>query len=104
MYNEVDGIIEEKGGNESMESMYWRVVIRYGHVGRMKEISVPRFIRTTESTTICEVYKIAAEMPGVKNRGVILIEKIDCDRYESGKLSEKENPYDYVSCRISYDF
>jgi hypothetical protein len=38
-----------------------------------------------------DAYQIVEEMPGVKNRGVFLIEEIDEEKYTAGKCREQED-------------
>lgn len=76
-----------------MAERYWKVVVKYGHVGRRNEVSVPRFIQTNSEQTILDVYRIAGGMPGVKNRGVYCVEPIDELKYVDGKKREEENLY-----------
>lgn len=71
-----------------LECKYWKVICRYGHVGRSNEVSVARYIRTGVNCTIIDAMKIASCMPGVKGDGVVFIQKIDKINYEIGKSSE----------------
>lgn len=77
---------------------YWKVVCRYGHVGRKNEVSVPRYIRTHKDSKLMDVLEIVAGMPGVKKsnnilHGVANAKEIDQKEYEEGKEKEKENLY-----------
>lgn len=47
--------------------MYWKAVIRYGHVGKKNEISVARYLEFPKGTQIYEVIKVIHSMPGTKN-------------------------------------
>ncbi|MEH7312272.1 hypothetical protein [Priestia megaterium] len=74
-----------------MEWIYWKVVMRYGHVGRQKEVSVARYLVTPSNMTIIDVLNIAEDMPGTKNRATISVCKVDLMEYLAGKREEKEN-------------
>ncbi|TYS12989.1 hypothetical protein FZC78_22660 [Rossellomorea vietnamensis] len=75
---------------------YWKVVCRYGHVGKKRYISVSRYLRTNTDLNLIEVLEIVAQMPGVK-KGSNVIHSIDTARpiskteYEEGKKEEKNN-------------
>ena len=84
-----------------MEARYWKAIVRYGHVGRKKEISVSRFIQTQLDTTLIDAYNIFAEMPGVKARGVMYIQEVDKLNYEAGKTSEKSNLF--LDCLMTHN-
>ncbi|KPL57823.1 MULTISPECIES: hypothetical protein [Rossellomorea] len=80
------------------EYKYWRVVCRYGHVGKKKEVSVPRYLQTDNNCVLMDVLEIVSEMPGVKKNNTILYsvasaKAINKKEYESGKEAEKENFY-----------
>lgn len=74
-----------------MEWTYWKVVMRYGHVGKGKEVSVARYLVTPSHATTIEVMDIIEEMPGTKNRAMLSILKIEMDEYLEGRRKEKEN-------------
>lgn len=74
-----------------MEWTYWKVVMRYGHVGKGKEVSVARYLVTPSHATTIEVMDIIEEMPGTKNRAMLSIVKIEMDEYLEGMRKEKEN-------------
>lgn len=74
-----------------MEWTYWKVVMRYGHVGQRREISVARYLVVPSSFTLIDVMGIAEEMPGTKNRATLSIKKIELEEYLEGKRLEKEN-------------
>ena len=76
-----------------MTYKYWRVVCRYGHVGRGKEISVARYLADSENRTCLDISRIANGMPGVKHNGVAKLEQIDRKAYLIGKTEENENFY-----------
>ena len=76
-----------------MNEKYWKAVVRYGHVGLGKEVSVARFISTGPETSILDVYTLVENMPGVKVRGVGSLVGITRDAYQAGKTSERSNAY-----------
>ncbi|MEQ6390818.1 hypothetical protein RZN22_16110 [Bacillaceae bacterium S4-13-58] len=75
------------------EWKYWKVVLRYGHVGRRNEVSVARFLVTEACYNPIMVMDLAGEMPGVKNNGVLQVEEISLKEYLVGKRQEVENMY-----------
>ncbi|WP_102261157.1 hypothetical protein [Mesobacillus jeotgali] len=76
-----------------MSCRYWKVICRYGHVGRRNEVSVARYIRTESHYTIIDAMDLVSNMPGVKSSGVAFIEQIDKTTFEKGKSSEKMSLY-----------
>jgi hypothetical protein len=72
---------------------YWKVICKYGHVGKRKEISVARYIQAEDEIDIIAVFHIASDMPAVKTRGVSFIKEINYSEYFIGKQLESENPY-----------
>ena len=76
-----------------MNEKYWKAVVRYGHVGLGKEVSVARFISTGLEVSILDVYILVENMPGVKVRGVGSIVGKTRDAYRAGKVSERSNAY-----------
>ncbi|WP_425447862.1 hypothetical protein [Dethiothermospora halolimnae] len=76
-----------------MKISFWKAICKYGHVGHRNEISVARYIQVQGETTSLEVLKLVEEMPGIKNHGVLSVEKIDESTYKLGKAQEKENLY-----------
>ena len=74
-----------------MRWKYWKVVLRYGHVGKRNEISVARYLVTEEDHTPIVVMDQAADMPGVKHNGVISVKEIKQDEFMEGKRLEQEN-------------
>jgi len=74
-----------------MEWKYWKVVLRYGHVGKRNDVSVARFLVTETSFDPIMVMDLASEMPGVKSKGVISIKEITQEDYIVGKREEVEN-------------
>jgi len=74
-----------------MEWSYWKAVVRYGHVGKGKEISVARYLVMPGGSTTVDVMAVITEMPGTKKRSVGSIRKIDRLEYLEGLRAEKEN-------------
>jgi hypothetical protein len=74
-----------------MEWSYWKVVLKYGHVGKGKEVSVARFLAVPSHFTLLEVKDIAENMPGTKHRAATSIIRIDQYSYLIGKREETEN-------------
>ncbi|MDE0564881.1 hypothetical protein ON063_14725 [Exiguobacterium sp. B2(2022)] len=74
-----------------MEWSYWKAVVRYGHVGKKKEISVARYLVMSEHSTMIDVMRVIDEMPGTKKRAVLSLRKIDVIEYIEGRRAEKEN-------------
>ena len=81
------------GRVENVNEKYWKAVVRYGHVGLGKEVSVARFLSTGPEASILDVYTLVENMPGVKVRGVCSLVGITRDAYQSGKVSECTNAY-----------
>ena len=76
-----------------MKQKHWKVVLRYGHVGRGKCMTVPRYLETKPHFTIIDVINLAEEMPGVKAQGVIEAKPISKKEYIAGKEKNKDNFY-----------
>jgi hypothetical protein len=74
-----------------MKWAYWKVVIKYGRVGRRKEVSVARFLVTPHHATAIEVMKLVEDMPGKKNRATVHLVKIQLKEYLEGKRAEQES-------------
>lgn len=70
---------------------YWKVVIRYGHVGLRNEVSVARHLCTEDYYSILDARDLASGMPGVKHRGVAEIHAIGEEEYVQGKVNEETN-------------
>lgn len=70
---------------------YWKVVMRYGHVGKGREISVARFLMVPDTYTTIDVMNMAEQMPGTKNRATLSVNKVELEHYLQGKRAEKEN-------------
>ena len=76
-----------------LENNYWRVVLRYCHVGLKRDVAVARYIDSGIITNSIQIMDLAKEMPGVKHRGVLSISKINSEAYQSGKTEETNNFY-----------
>jgi len=76
-----------------LKQKHWKVVLRYGHVGKGKCLTVPRYLETKPHKSIIEVRDIANKMPGVKNYGVLEIKQISKKEYKAGKEKNKNNFY-----------
>lgn len=70
---------------------YWKAVVRYGHVGKRKEISVARYLVMPEHSTMIAVMNVIDEMPGTKKHAVVSLRKINSIEYLEGLREEKEN-------------
>ena len=46
---------------------YWKVILRYGHVGHRNSVEVARYLAFNEGITLPDVCSFASQMPGVKN-------------------------------------
>ena len=76
-----------------MNRIYWRVVLRYGHVGTGREISVARHLETGLDFRCIDVMNLAKEMPGVKANGVREVRQITEEQWLAGKEAEEYNFY-----------
>lgn len=77
-----------------LKKSYWKVVLRYGHVGHGNEVCVARYLAFDEGSTLLDVYNSAKNMPGVKSaRGVNSAKKVDYREYCAGKETEESNFY-----------
>ena len=77
-----------------LKQSYWKVVLRYGHVGHRNEVCVARYLAFDEGVTLLDVYDSAKNMPGVKSaRGVNSAKKVDFREYCAGKEAEEKNFY-----------
>lgn len=77
-----------------LKQSYWKVVLRYGHVGHRNEVCVARYLAFEEEVTLLDVYDSAKNMPGVKgSKGVNLVKKVDYTDYCAGKKIEESNFY-----------
>lgn len=76
-----------------MVMMYWKAVIRYGHVGRRNEVSVARHLMFKKGTLIYEVVKEIHSMPGTKNNCIQSVYEITEEEYLCGIEREKDDFY-----------
>lgn len=76
-----------------MNERYWQAIVRYGHLGKGREVSVARFIITKSNENILDAFIILESMSGTKTRAVQHIFEINSETYLRGKSSEKENFY-----------
>lgn len=74
-----------------MEWIYWKAVMRYGHVGSRKEVSVARYLVTPSHATTIDVMGLIEGMPGTKNRAMLSIDRVGMEEYREGVRLEKEN-------------
>ncbi len=70
---------------------YWKVVMRYGHIGKGKEVSVARYLVTPSNATTIDVMDLIEEMPGTKSRAMLSIMKVEQEEYLEGVRLEREN-------------
>ncbi|WP_017380567.1 hypothetical protein [Paenisporosarcina sp. TG-14] len=76
-----------------MEWSYWKVILKYGHVGIRNEVSVARHLTMPVEYTLLEVMHKAQNMPGVKAKGILSARRISIDEYLIGHREEAENFY-----------
>lgn len=76
-----------------MEWSYWKVIMRYGHVGLRKEVSVARHLVKPGEFTLLDVIAEAQLMPGVKAKGILSARRITQEDYIIGSREEAENFY-----------
>lgn len=76
-----------------MGQMYWKAVIRYGHVGKKNEVSVARHLEFPKGTQIYEVIKVIYSMPGTKNKCIQSVCEITENEFLQGIELEKNNFY-----------
>lgn len=76
-----------------MSVRYWKVVLRYGHVGHRNEVSIARYLVFPLGATIQNVIAAVKKMPGTKNNGIDSIQEISYEEYVIGKRNEQENFY-----------
>jgi hypothetical protein len=76
-----------------MEWSYWKVILKYGHVGQRKEVSVARYLTMPTESLLLDVMMAAQHMPGVKARGILSARRITLDEYLIGHREESENLY-----------
>lgn len=70
---------------------YWKVVMRYGHIGKGKEVSVARYLVTPSNATTIDVMDLIEEMPGTKSQAMLSIMKVEMEEYLDGVRLEREN-------------
>ena len=71
---------------------YWKVILRYGHVGQRNSVEVARYLAFNEGITLPDVCSFASQMPGVKNsRPISYAKKVDYSEYLIGKEAEVSN-------------
>ena len=76
-----------------MEWSYWKVIMKYGHVGLRKEVSVARQFIKPVGDTLLDVMADAQHMPGVKAKGIVSARRITQEDYLIGNRAEAENFY-----------
>ena len=76
-----------------MEWSYWKVILKYGHVGQRKEVSVARYLTMPNESLLLDVMMAAQHMPGVKARGILSARRITLEEYLIGHRDEAENLY-----------
>lgn len=72
---------------------YWKIICKYGHVGRRKEVSVARHLRLPADATLLDAMEVAKEMPGVKNKGIFFGKRVTVDEFTVGRQAEEQNFY-----------
>lgn len=72
---------------------YWKVIVRYGHVGLRNEVSVARHLVFESSKGILDIMNFVEEMPGTKKNPIFSIKRISFEEYLIGTRKEKENFY-----------
>lgn len=84
--------LSSKRGTVMKNQSYWKVILRYGHVGHHKSIEVARYLAFDEGVDLAEVCSFASLMPGVKSaRSVSYAKKVDYSEYCLGKEQEESN-------------
>lgn len=76
-----------------MNERYWKAIVRYGHLGKNREVSVARYITTQPNENILDAFIILENMPGTKSRAVLQLFEINQETYLYGKENEKDNFY-----------
>jgi len=76
-----------------MEASYWKMIMKYGHVGFRKEISIARHVVMPKEYTLLDVMAFAQQMPGVKAKGILSVRQITVEEYLIGHRNEAENFY-----------
>lgn len=74
--------------------MFFKVVMDGGHMGSGKSCE---FVRYFEAEDAMDLFELLRAFPGLKNKdsasGIRLVQAIDEDEFERGKVAEKEDPY-----------
>ncbi len=74
--------------------MFFKVVMDGGHMGSGKSCE---FVRYFEAEVAMDLFDLLRAFPGLKNKdsalGIRLVQAIDEDEFERGKLAEKQDPY-----------
>lgn len=71
---------------------YWKVILRYGHVGQRNSVEVARYLAFDAEVTLPDVCFFASQMPGVKNsRPISYARKVVYSEYLVGKEREGSN-------------
>lgn len=82
----------EKGDAFMGNQSYWKVILRYGHIGQRNSVEVARYLAFDEEITLPDVCFFASQMPDVKNtRPISYARKIDHSEYFLGKEGEASN-------------
>ncbi|MEE1130136.1 MAG: hypothetical protein UHX00_00755 [Caryophanon sp.] len=74
------------------QQKFWKVILRYGHVGQFNEISVARYLAFPSHFSIMDVCDHAKTMPGVKDKGVVGAKQITFAEFKEGR---REESYDF---------
>lgn len=74
-------------------NLFWKVIIRYGHVGCRKDVAVARHLKFSQPVSVIDVIHEVSSMPGTKNISYRSIYQINEEEYVTGKLQEKNNFY-----------
>ena len=75
------------------QQKFWKVILRYGHVGQFNEVSVARYLAFPAHFSIMDVYDHAKEMPGVKEKGVMGAKQVSFAEFKNGRREEGEDFY-----------
>lgn len=74
--------------------MFFKVVMDGGHMGSGKSYE---FVRYFEAEDAMDLFDLLRAFPGLKNKdsasGIRMVQAIDEDEFERGKLAEKKDPY-----------
>lgn len=75
------------------QQKFWKVILRYGHVGQFNEVSVARYLAFPTNYSIMDVYDHVKEMPGVKDNGVIGAKQVSFTEFKEGRQGEDQDFY-----------